>query len=641
MLKKKSKYILIALLALLMFFGLSSASDKNSQSGNTAKADDVTVIPKETPSPDPLSGFLITWRSGYSLQPQSQYTYIDSPVTMSTKMQLSPFDFTLLYKHLWYQSTDGRTWTQVKGANGNSLTVTPSKTGVVYYQKDYRVNTLIPFVYNHYWSQVASITTLPDPIDATDATVSVDNDYLYNNQSSAMTTFAHAKLTPSNSTAKVSWSVDNTTLATIDATTGEITANTKGQSGTVNAIATITNSTGKSFQRQTAVKIGGGLEDQTVNEGETATFAIQGKWGQSPTKVVWHKVLNGKDTVVETSTSMSYTTPETLYTDDQAKYYADITMPSVDASGNTTTANIKTGSATLTVNADTNPKVNITSNVYNQTYDDHNSDDTIINGVMGGDKLVMKGTITDTNANSVMTAAGFRIRIPINMAPSSVKVDGEEYGGYVVDSVQGDDTVADIAITNLDFSKTKTHTYEIAIDAGYNNNLQFVTTPTLYGQTADESNLPDPYTGNPLGINFSDGELNVKAHDIDYGQLKYSNVGTAVDGSVDGTNNNDKNLLTVNDNRRDKTATQIFLAQTTPFSDGSNTLASELRYYNGSNYTTLTKDGIPISSAANGSALNSVGNNATDGLKLYMYNSAIKYGSYSSTLSWTVVNAPE
>ncbi|WP_300559520.1 hypothetical protein [Companilactobacillus sp.] len=638
MLKKKSKYILIALLALLMFFGLSSASDNRSHS---VKADDITVVPPKTPSPDPLNGLIFTWRTGYSLQPQSQYTYRGEPVSMYTKLDMTWLDWSagLLYSHEWWQSTDGKNWSKVKNATSNSLTVTPTQVGTVYYQKFY-VNRvpIVGTILNGWYSKVATITTVPDPINATGVAVSVDDNYLYNNQSKATTTYAHATPIPFNATAKTTWSIDNTDLATIDPNTGEVTANTKGKSGKVTVTATLTNHDTSSVQGHETIDIGGGLDDQEVDEGQKATFKVLGNWPQAPTSVVWHKVVNGVDTTVSSGTSMSYTTPDTAYSDNNTQYYAVLQVPS---DGSSTSSTITTNKAKLTVNANTEPNIKITNTVYNNTYDDHNSDDTIINGVMGGDKLVMKGTITDTNANSVMTAAGFRIRIPINMAPSSVKIDGEEYGGYVVDSVQGDDTVADIAITNLDFSKTKTHTYEIAIDAGYNNNLQFVTTPTLYGQTADESNLPDPYTGNPLGINFSDGELNVKAHDIDYGQLKYSNVGTAVDGSVDGTNNNDKNLLTVNDNRRDKTATQIFLAQTTPFSDGSNTLASELRYYNGSNYTTLTKDGIPISSAANGSALNSVGNNATDGLKLYMYNSAIKYGSYSSTLSWTVVNAPE
>lgn len=104
MLRKKVKYLVAALLAVVMFFSFSSNIDKSETAfpQTTAQAADVTVVPKYTPSSDPVKFLFIYWTSGFTTT-ASQYTYIGQPVTLSTNVSLNALDtgFIFDYSILW------------------------------------------------------------------------------------------------------------------------------------------------------------------------------------------------------------------------------------------------------------------------------------------------------------------------------------------------------------------------------------------------------------------------------------------------------------------------------------------------------------------------------------------------------------
>lgn len=270
------------------------------------------------------------------------------------------------------------------------LTVDPTEEGTVYYQQTYTRGKLIGSSRSGYYSQVALSRLIQIQLmhSALMLLWTMIICTIINQKQN--TTFAHAKPNPADSTALLSWSVDDTSLATIDKTTGMITANKSGKSGDLTVIATLTNSDGSTVEGEKTITIGGGLDDETVDEGTSATFSVLGAFDKQPDSVVWHKVVNGKDTTVETSTSLKYTTPETVYTDDGTQYYAVIKVTENDVNGNAETNTITTNKAKLNVIANTIPKVIIQSTVYNSTYNDHNETDTQINNVIDGDDLIIK-----------------------------------------------------------------------------------------------------------------------------------------------------------------------------------------------------------------------------------------------------------
>lgn len=233
--RKKSNYLILALLALLVFVGLTSSSSDRaaSTSPDVVKAADFEFGYREKPSPDPIKFAFIYWTSGFSQQPVSQYTYLGQTVTLSTKMAYNLSDsWPSTTSYQWYDSQDTVNWGETNNQTKQNLTIKPSKVGTQYYQASTTKNWILSLSKNTTWySKVAFVTTYPEPKDATSVKVSVDSNYLYNNLEEADTTFAHATPDPYDSTAKLSWSIDNTDLATIDANTGEITANTAGKSG--------------------------------------------------------------------------------------------------------------------------------------------------------------------------------------------------------------------------------------------------------------------------------------------------------------------------------------------------------------------------------------------------------------------------
>lgn len=638
--RKKLKYIVIALFAFMTFAGIAKSSDHDS---STVQADDVVVTPPFTPSADPIKFMFVYWTSGFTLQPTSQYTYIGQPITLSTDTHITLLDSMssiYSYGYQWYTSNNGTTWTNPSGMTKKKLTVDPTEEGTVYYQQTYTRGKLIGSSRSGYYSQVAFITTYPDPVDALSVDVTVDDDYLYNNQSEASTTFAHAKPNPADSTALLSWSVDDTSLATIDKTTGMITANKSGKSGDLTVIATLTNSDGSTVEGEKTITIGGGLDDETVDEGTSATFSVLGAFDKQPDSVVWHKVVNGKDTTVETSTSLKYMTPETVYTDDGTQYYAVIKVTENDVNGNAETNTITTNKAKLNVIANTIPKVIIQSTVYNSTYNDHNETDTQINNVIDGDDLIIKGTFTDENVNSAMAKGELTVKIPSNMSPTSIKLDGEDAENAYALVDPADESVKLVRIYDVDFSTTKSHTYEIDVPAADNGVLEYVTTPSVQAANAAGQDLPYEYLGNPITINFTDNKLTAQANPLDYGQLKYSSVGKPVNATIDGQD--DADMLSVSDNRRDKDSQQIYLAQTEGFvDDDNNELQSELRYYDSSgNYQLLSSSNLLVSDISQGDTVNSIVNNENTGLRLYIHHGSLKYSQYTSTLLWTIQNTP-
>lgn len=335
---KNIKRIIMFIMPIFMI-GLSAVAMEH----QTQADEEITVTPKYTPTKDPTKFIGIWLTSGYSLQPkENYYTTVNNSVTIKTNTGRSVW--TLLTgifdssSYQWWQSTDGKTWTKISKSNGGqkkNLVVTPKDTGTVWYQLDTQY-AFLGINKKNFYSKVGAIHALPEPVNATELKVSVDDDYLYNTSDElSNTTYAHATPTPNNATGTITWSVDDQTLATIDED-GFITANNKSKSGTVNVIATMTNPDGSKITSSTPVKIGGGLDDRTVKSGETATFALNGNTGgnddddenNGSVTIDWYRYDpdTGQKTKVSANGDTNYITPEITYADNDALYQAVLTL---------------------------------------------------------------------------------------------------------------------------------------------------------------------------------------------------------------------------------------------------------------------------------------------------------------------------
>lgn len=604
------------------------------RTGKGLVAQAATTIPgKGTQSDAPIGmlGFYLT--TGFNLQPDDSYTSVNHPRILTTSTVHSLLSVVNIFAsdHFqWAQSTnEGKQWTDVNGASSADLEVTPTKVGTVYYQQrfQYFFGSPIPFVTPTYYSRVAALTTLPDPVPATGLSVTADSDYLYNNQEKSQQTYVHATPTPVNATGNLDWTSSDPCLATVTSK-GLVTANKSGKVGTVQITGAMTNDNGRQVTAAVSISIGGGLDDQKVAAGQTATFRVRGKFEQAPALVTWHRVAaDGRDTVVSRTTQLSYTTPATTMADDQANYYAEIKVSDdVDQV-------LTTGRAKLTVIPDRTPAVTVMSTVRNLT-DDKGNTPTMLTNVINGDTCVITGAVTDKNAQSRLVDGDFMIKLPGDATDTAAKVDGQPAHYYTV--VQGMDVV--VVVSGQSFTDVKTHSFSIKFTTHKTNNLVYKTGVQLMGYAdTSRSHVLDTYQGNDVILNFTDGQLSATANDVDFGQLTMTNVGQELPGKALG----DGELLDVTDHRRVKAASQVELRQEAALNNGATNLAATLTFTKRDGLSqTLSSANQVVGITPAGTLVPPIGEAQGDHLNVKVSDGAFQPGRYTTKLDWTVVLGP-
>ncbi|MFC6289771.1 Ig-like domain-containing protein [Levilactobacillus angrenensis] len=602
----------------------------------------VTVPGRGTPSPAPFGLFGFYLNTGFSLQPDDRYTYLNSPETKILTTDTAHSMWTLVSvmakDHFqWYQSTDaGKSWQKVGKGTDADLTLSSDKVGTIYYQQSFQYYTLfpLPLVTATYYSRVAQVKTLPTPVDATDLKVTSDSDYLYNNQQVAATTYVHGIPTPANATGNLSWRSSDDSLATVDAATGKVTANMAGKAGRVTVTGTLKNHDRADVTASTTIEIGGGLTDQTVDENQPATFTISGAGKQAPDTVTWHKVTpQGADTVVAKNQSLTYTTPATTQADDQSQFYAEVTVTMFDEQEKPQTQTITTNRAKLTVNPSQDPQVAVDNRIANLTASSGNTT-TALSNVIPGDRCQISGIIMDQNSYSRLTDGDFIVRLPRSAQKVTIKINGKEVQAYQRPTTDG--TAVDFIASGLDFKGDALwHAFVVTFTSQQTTSLHYTTRVQLVGSDA-ANHILGTYQGEPLTLNFSDGNLQATAQSVDFGTVGPDEFGQDV--AAQGTGD----LLAVVDNRREKAATQIDLQQVTAFQAGDRQLTAVLHYDNGQGQRLLLGTAAQsVATVAAGQSVPSLGPGHGQHLDFRLAPSAIYPGHYQATLQWTFISAPQ
>lgn len=117
------------------------------------------------------------------------------------------------------------------------------------------------------------------------------------------------------------WANDNAAVFTCAVTNGAGTTVSNGATLTVTPIS---------------LSISGQPTNQSVTEGQTATFAVTSVTGSNPKSYQWYK--NGS--LISGATSASYTTPATSMGDNGATFYCTITNPAGSVNTNTVTLTV-------------------------------------------------------------------------------------------------------------------------------------------------------------------------------------------------------------------------------------------------------------------------------------------------------------
>jgi len=646
---KHAKRIVKSFLLLIIPFILLAMVTTSTEKSIKAENDELVVSPRKTPNPPPKKFIGIWMTNGYGLQPNpNYYTTVNEPVVIRTDAGRSIWTVLLgLFDsahYRWWQTTDGKKWTEVsKSNNGHkkNFEVKPTKVGTVWYQLDTQYYTyLTPYLKTHIYSNLTAVHTLEDPVDATGLTVTVDDDYLYStSEEVSNTTYAHAHPDPENATGKVTWSVDDTSLATIDPNDGHITANNKDRSGVVKVIATMTNPTTGPVSNHTFVTVGGGLDDQRVDSGEKATFALRGDTGgdgddgnSGSITIDWYK--NG--TKVSSGTDDTYTTPETTMADDGSLFHAIITLKK-----GAITKKIKTNQAKLTVIPSSEPELEITNKIVDDTYPHVDNEDHKLFDVVNTDSVTYQDTVTNTSDDGLLRDAYYVIPLRSGTAVNSVKVGDETLSegadnGYTVifdSETETDDLV--ISLGTMKGKESRDITVNTTVQGIFENtSLEFQT--YAFGATdgptyQKESDIKEE-------IHYLSDQVHADIQDIDFGTVTAYSKNTLKYRSSEL--NNPNNIINVNDQRRTKHPMNVYVTQPDAMENGKgHTLPASLRYYENGYFQNIFQNKVKIFESELDKALDSIAWNKDDGLLLHIDEDHMVAGKYTTTLSWDFENS--
>lgn len=613
--------------------------------------DEVTIVPKHEPTGD-VRKFLGIWMtSGYSLQPQANaYTIEGTPITLYTDAGRSflttILTFTSWQHYQWYESSDGKKWSSVsdkKGGDKRNLTVTPTEVGVKYYQLRTAWYMLFgPTIFDpQVWSQVATVHALDSDVDVTDLKVTTDDDYIYNlkNDITTTSTYARADIEPKDFTGTVKWSIDKPEIATIDEDTGLIEANTRSISGEVKVTATAINSSnGGIKEASTTLMVGGGLEDQTVYAGETATFKLMGNIGEFEDQedlaysIRWFKedpIDHEQEEIEVGKNSISHTTPVTTLDDDGTEIFAHI---EVKTGGKK--YEYDTNKAKLNVLSKDGPEISIDDTLTNKTVSDKNDSATMLFDVIGNDNLVYDTKITNNSSGSRLKNATYYLPIRKGTKVNNVLVDGTDSDYQINTDGKSDDIVE---ISGLNFGINQSHTIEIDIKIGdVNKRETYRSTGYIHG--VDDNDTAYQKFSEARTINLITNKLEYSVNDIDYGSIKpIANEKLIYRQEKTNWPNN---ILDIDDMRRNKTALKLVLSQEAPLKDDQeNELQGHLKYINDDSEADFLNSSAIVSETSGGQEMNSLSWRTDKGVLLEMNNKLNKSGSYHAKLNWTFVDS--
>ena len=621
------------------------------------------IPPKHEPT-EPVRKFLGMWMtSGYALQPnEDTYTVQGREAVLYTDAARSVGavvgSLTSWPHYQWYTSTNGKKWTTMDGptSNDRNLTVNTNTVGTVYYQQRTAWYMLLgpSFLDPTVWSNVAAVHTLDKDIDADQITVTVDDDYLYNegNDITTKSTYARAVVNPPEYTGTLKWSVDRPDLATIDENTGLITANIRSLSGNVVVTATGYNSDGEPFHGEETVTIGGGLEDQTVDVGETALFKLMGNIGEFEQqedvnyKIRWFKEnpMTGEQSEIELGKdAVSHRTDEATIDDDGTEYFAYITVKQGKK-----TLEYTTNKAKLHVRSKEGPDIEMHDTIDNSSIDDQGDPDNALYDVISGDKVNYQTSFKNNSTSSRLKDATYTLPLRAGSKIDAVLVDGSEISAddYDVTNSKGNtDILVKIHNINIGIGADGEHDIEVKTTIGdVPKRDSFTSTGYLVGK--DTSGNDYQKIGDARTMTLVTDKLEYEVTDIDYGSIKPIGNSKIIYRKNDESNW-PNNIIKVDDMRRNKSATQLYVTQKGEFTDesGEHNLEGHLKFVNNNvdddSQIDLVADSALVAYSGEGEAMNSQSWRADRGVLLEMNNKMNVSGTYQTHLDWTFVDSVE
>ncbi|MFD1471038.1 hypothetical protein [Companilactobacillus mishanensis] len=559
----------------------------------------------------------------------------------------------------WYTSTkpkDKKSWKRVSSGEPShkhhDYTFSSTKEGKYYYfVRAYSAGLLGIIGNTHYDSKIAEVEVVDKPIKAKGFSARVEHDYIFNSKNTDNVTYAHGTTVPGNATGNITWEGDNESVAKVNRDTGEIQGNEIGAEGVVNITGTFTGAEGTIMKDKTKVTVGGGLNDVTVDQGKTAYFEVKGmdpktlpkdyttKWFQVDTKGRSEKISDKGER------DLSLTLKHVKKEWNNYQYYCEFTTGNM-----VTNFHFKTNKARLYVNMGGTPKIEVKTSIQDLTYQDKNNYDKAVHEVIKGDELLFESELTNDDPKRELKFGKYKL--PLHSSTKLSDIKEVKLDGKVLDNkdfkINSD---YQLEVGGFEFTESQAkHVVSVKlVVTGTNEKGNFITTPFVTGQSGNPNggsqSEEDGYmkVGNNVIIHFRTNSIKLSANNIMFGRHHLFQK----DKVYNRENFNDirDSVMSVDDQRREKSHYTLYVTQETPFQDESSkeVLPVSLRYYNAEgNYSDLSRESVVVPQ-------NDIKKDTTTdcdgvfwekdrGLKMCANEVPMAKGKYKAKVTWTMAD---
>ncbi|MQS52094.1 WxL domain-containing protein [Companilactobacillus mishanensis] len=653
---KQNSLIVITTLVVSLLFGtllitptLVNGDNENDTIEDTNLNRDVmpdNVTPPNEPSPAPLVSFGIIFRQGFQIQPkENYYAQTGSNVRIMPKLiKRSTFYDSTSFEWFEYNPGSKNSWNKMKHEEQSYIDITSDKPTTKYYQLTAKIGWM-----NSYNSNMAAVHFSEKPVDATKINVSIDNDYLFldknfNNENAIAT----AKPDPIDATGKVTFTSENQELVIVDEDTGEIKLPGTRKSGTTNIVATISNSNNQKVVGKAPMTVGNILTGPSkIYVGKPATFKINGNFDTSKYQIDWYKKKGNVKTLIELNGNKELKTTMKNIEDDGAELYVNITKRG-------TNSPVETDSIKLEVR-DIRPIFKV--NQYISKY--HNNLllaqlNKQINGLPAGYDLMHALIITDTSKDPNISWRMGTIYVPIskNEEVTSIEIQNG-FQNYKVEEINGKKTViipdfglkhisgVEIKIRTKVSNKITEESFEytpsfVATDvAGNEFIVRFPKNTATFQMPEEPEETPDPDNS----TNNLEEKIKIDPAHINFGKHPKSS-----NQEIHMVKKQDKEeMVKITDKRDEFFPIKLSVQSEGPFhkkEDESSQAPITFRFITKEGNEVNLRDNTVIKRTKDGQPLESIKWNEFEGLKIYVKHNQFDDGNYTTSLKWTVSNAP-
>ena len=335
----------------------------------------------------------------------------------------------------------------------------------------------------------------------------------------------------------------------------------------------------------------------------------------------------------------SYTIENVANKNNGERFYATITTVFKKKNGNIIKKTFKTNEATLTVIPSNNPDVDITTEISNENFKCKSDTDKILNNVIKNDPV--NYTITLNNkSNQPLTNSILTIPIHKHSMIQNIKLDKADVTDKYLDNIRSanDNMQAlSIHINKLDRASKKIINIETTIQDIADRDSS-ISTVKLTGFDFDNKNYEN--NGPETKINYLNNKLNPSSKNISFESISPFESNT-LKHRLDDTNY-PNNIISFDDQRRDKQSLTLSLSGVGKLVDNSKKLNAELQfYYKDHSVASLQNGPITIEKSKKDEPFSPIHWERNEGLLLKTGRGPMIPGHYCTKLTWNIIDGPK